>query len=249
MLSDYKVELWPGYITSIRQHEQDILVCGEVSHKVMRQQTIYEIMKEHQTKADWQDSFKREIIGSIVLTDYNNKTYRIDDVDFTMTPQSTFPKWNKATQTEEEITILDYYLNHNKNIRIKDAKQPLLVAKARFSDNRKKEEVDKILLLVPELCRATGLTDTMRADFRMMKAMAVHTQMDPINRTNRLLELTASLNTRPESVEQLRLFNVHLERDLVTFKGRALPQETMIFGNNKTSVNDDKGKFLANFVA
>lgn len=36
-LDQFKIELWPGYITSIRQHEQDILVCCEVSHKVCPQ--------------------------------------------------------------------------------------------------------------------------------------------------------------------------------------------------------------------
>lgn len=33
-INQYKVELWPGYITSARQHEKDVLVCCEVSHKV-----------------------------------------------------------------------------------------------------------------------------------------------------------------------------------------------------------------------
>ena len=33
-VSDYKLELWPGYLTSIRQHENDILMCAEITHKV-----------------------------------------------------------------------------------------------------------------------------------------------------------------------------------------------------------------------
>lgn len=73
-MNQFRVELWPGYITSIRQHEQNVLVCCEVSHKVMRQETIYEILRQcKQDDANWQDSFKREVIGTIVLTDYNNK--------------------------------------------------------------------------------------------------------------------------------------------------------------------------------
>jgi len=40
-----------------------------------------------------QDLFKTEIVGSIVLTDYNNKTYRVDDVDFSASPESVF-NWN-----------------------------------------------------------------------------------------------------------------------------------------------------------
>lgn len=30
------------------------------------------------------------LLGSTVITHYNRKTYRIDDIDFTMTPLSTF---------------------------------------------------------------------------------------------------------------------------------------------------------------
>lgn len=73
-MDQFRLELWPGYITSIRQHEHDILVCCEVSHKVMRQETIYEILRQcRQDDRNWQDSFKKEICGTIVLTDYNNK--------------------------------------------------------------------------------------------------------------------------------------------------------------------------------
>ena len=30
VLKDFKLELWPGYVTSIRQHENNILLCVEV---------------------------------------------------------------------------------------------------------------------------------------------------------------------------------------------------------------------------
>lgn len=39
----------------------------------------------------------------IVLTDYNNKTYRVDDIDFNSTPKSTF-----ATR-DGEISYCEYY--------------------------------------------------------------------------------------------------------------------------------------------
>ncbi|PSN42981.1 hypothetical protein C0J52_13213 [Blattella germanica] len=32
-INEYKLELWPGYITSIRQHEQELLLCTEITHK------------------------------------------------------------------------------------------------------------------------------------------------------------------------------------------------------------------------
>lgn len=40
----HKLELWPGYVTSIRQHESNILMCCEINHKIMRQETALELL-------------------------------------------------------------------------------------------------------------------------------------------------------------------------------------------------------------
>jgi len=42
------------------------------------------------------------------LTDYNNATYRVTDVDFDVTPRSTFEVKKKGTVTK--ISYVDYYL-------------------------------------------------------------------------------------------------------------------------------------------
>ena len=52
----------------------------------------------------WQDDVKRQLIGCVVLTRYNNKTYRIDDVAFEMTPESEFEMFDGST-----VTFCDYY--------------------------------------------------------------------------------------------------------------------------------------------
>jgi len=62
------MELWPGYQTSIRQHESDILLCTEIAHKVMRTDTLYNILSEAiRDSDDYQTAFKREIIGELIL--------------------------------------------------------------------------------------------------------------------------------------------------------------------------------------
>lgn len=52
----------------------------------------------------FQHLFQQAIIGRVVLTDYNNKTYRVDDVDFSITPESQF-----LMNRRELITYVDYY--------------------------------------------------------------------------------------------------------------------------------------------
>jgi len=42
----HKLQLWPGYVTSIRQHENEILLRVELTHKVMWQDTVYDLLLE-----------------------------------------------------------------------------------------------------------------------------------------------------------------------------------------------------------
>lgn len=94
-MRELKLEVWPGYITSIRQHDANILMCCETTSKVMRNETLYEILKRCQENyADYRKAYKAEVVGMTVLTDYNNKTYRIDDIEWNQNPQSTFDTKN-----------------------------------------------------------------------------------------------------------------------------------------------------------
>ena len=53
---------------------------------------------------------------------------------------------------------------------------------------------DDHILLIPELCNMTGLTDKMKADFRLMKAVAQHTKLIPEERRKKVLEFVSELN-------------------------------------------------------
>ena len=88
---------------------------------------------------------------------YNQKTYRVERVDFGMSPETTFDK--QGTQ----VSYKDYYKTRY-NEDITDPNQPLLINKDRKTGNE--------VALIPELCQLTGLTDSMRADFRLMKDLA-----------------------------------------------------------------------------
>lgn len=97
------------------------------------------------------------MIGTVVLTDYNNNTYRIEDVDFSTTPGDRFPMKNG-----ERITYVDYYKKRY-GIRIMNSRQPMLVTRSRTRD-RQAGEGERVYL-VPELCRATGAFIVLLATF------------------------------------------------------------------------------------
>lgn len=134
------------------------MICSEVAHKVMRVDTIYDNMQRIlREERDFKSNFLTAVLGQTVLTAFNNRTYRIDDVDFTKSPKSTFDK------KDGPISFIEYY-QQRYNITIRDPNQPLLVSKAKARDIRGGGNKD--ILLVPELCRSTGLTETMRSNFR-----------------------------------------------------------------------------------
>lgn len=87
----------------------------------------------------------------------NNKSYRIDDIDFGHNPTDTFRQGNV------EISYVQYY-NARHGIDITDLGQPLLINRKmmRFSGQDVKETC-----LIPELCHLTGLTDDQRNDFQV----------------------------------------------------------------------------------
>jgi len=60
-----------------------------------------------------QIDFKAGIIGAVVLTAYNNETYRIDDIDENSDPTSTFEKndGSKISYTQYYKEVRISYLN------------------------------------------------------------------------------------------------------------------------------------------
>lgn len=251
-----KLELWPGYLTSIRTYENDqILLCTEIIHKFMRNESIYEIARGLMSKGDWQDTLRKEIVGTTVLTDYTNKTYNIDDIDFTMSPLSTF-----KSAHGEESTFVEYYKNKY-NITIKDHRQMLLVSRARERDIRAGQPEN--IYLIPELSRATGLTDRLRADFKLMQKISNFTRLSPADRVRALKNFNNRIQSTPESVQILNQWELALSRgkkimfkillnlfyktfsllDLVEFPARELPPEEIVFGQNQKETANVKAEW------
>lgn len=230
-IREYQIELWPGYVTSIRQHEQDILVCAEIAHKTMRMQTCYDVLRECQRNdRNYKDAFTRTVLGVVVLTGYNNKTYTIHDVSYDMTPSSTFETRNGP------ISFVDYY-RQKYNISIRDPNQPMLLSRAKKRDLR--AGGCELMALVPELCQMTGLTEQMRNDFRMMRAMSDHTRLNPDRRIERLETFNRRLQTTPASMEVFQVWRMELDRRLVELPGRRLPQEKIVFATGEAMSGDN----------
>lgn len=71
----------------------------EVPARPRRRHAIYQ-----QNAAGFQDECTKQLVGSVVITRYNNRTYRVDDIDWDKTPRDSF-----TLASGEEITFVDYY--------------------------------------------------------------------------------------------------------------------------------------------
>lgn len=91
------------------------------------------------------------------------------------------------------------------NIRIQDQGQPLLISRSKARDIR--AGMPELVFLVPELCRQTGLSDAMRADFHLMRALDVHTKIGPDMRIKKLLHFNKRFTGTPQVVQVTDLFS------------------------------------------
>lgn len=86
------------------------------------------------------------------MTHYNKKTYRIDDVDFTKNPRSTF----HLRKEDRDVSYMEYYQTRY-SLSVRNASQPMLVSLPSRRDKNRGD--DQPVYLIPELCGMTGLSD------------------------------------------------------------------------------------------
>ncbi len=74
--------LYPGYEFTVRKYTQGVLLGLGIKHKILRTDTALDFMNSimHRSRTNAQSEITKELVGSIVMTKYNNKTYRVDDI-------------------------------------------------------------------------------------------------------------------------------------------------------------------------
>ncbi|GAB1865325.1 Piwi-like protein 1 [Camponotus japonicus] len=227
-LNQHRLEVWPGYVTAINEYEGGLKLCLDSKHRVMRTETIRDLITEiiRKGQSDYRDAVVNEIVGTSVLTRYNNKTYRIDDIAWDKSPEYVFSK------NGEEISLIDYYKVHW-NIEIEDKEQPLLVHRATIRTPTGEKE-ERVILLVPELSYAAGLTDSIRSNHYIMKDLSAITKSSPDHRRNVIRRFIEEVEKNKVTQELLSEWGLHLNNDIVQFIARRLDPEVIRFGNNKT---------------
>lgn len=92
------VRIYEGIQTAINSHKAGVLMMIDRLCKIVRLVTCREMMHGKDV-----NGMINTVLGAIVMTDYNSKTYKVSGVDFKKTPLSTFMKGS------QEMSYQQYY--------------------------------------------------------------------------------------------------------------------------------------------
>ncbi|XP_068143440.1 protein argonaute-3 [Drosophila tropicalis] len=225
-----KLEVWPGYVIAVEEYEGGLMLCCDVSHRLLCQRTVLDMLIEiyQHNKNLYQEVAKKSLIGSIVITRYNNRTYRIDDISFDQNPLSTFDTRNGS------ISYLEYYQKHH-YINIKDNKQPLLLSVKKTRGNDSLQTDDIRFCLIPELCYLTGLSDEIRADQKLMRDIVTFTRVSPNQRMLALNKFYENVSESEDARKILENWGLSLFKKYNNLIGRQMDQEKIYFASKSVS--------------
>lgn len=235
LIPQQRLEVWPGHITSVNEFEDGLMCNLDVSFRLLNTETVLEKLREiyHINPVNFQKQFKDTILGLVVLTRYNNKTYRVDDILWDQNPMTKF-----ETTSGEEITFKDYYWE-SYQIEIQDLKQPLLVHYETKRISGKKFPEERKMCLIPEICYLTGLTDLQRQNFKVMKDIASHTRVTPNQRAASMKKFIENVNENEEARKLLANWGLKLDESIVHLDGRVLPEQSVQFHGQLMPVGNE----------
>jgi aubergine-like protein len=212
----------------------------DVSHRVLRTRNILETMMETRQTAQQQGKdvaaeIKKLVVSHTVITSYNERAYRIDDVDFSSTPLSTF---EARVQGQSKIISYKDYLWNTYKVSVSNSDQPMLISKQIGPGG-----TERILLLVPELCLPTGLTDRMRSDFRFMKDLGSITISNPGPRIQKCTNLVKRIYENNECRTEMNTWGLKISDQPEKFTANKLNPGKILFNQGRTHDLASKSSF------
>jgi aubergine-like protein len=207
--------------------------------KFVRDENVLDILSQIKNQQEeWIEEAKRQLAGQIVLTTYNNRTYRVDDIIFNATNQT--PATYMFRQGNNDINLVTYY-KQRWNIDLLHHSSPLISCLPTARD-RRAGKFDPIIL-IPELCLMTGLTDKMRNDRKFMTSISEYSRLDPQTRCQRLNALIRKINSDPAVQNDLAEWGTSYDPNLIKLTGRLLPQEKIQMKGVESSYQQPTGDF------
>lgn len=149
------VNMYRAYFNTMKPIDGQIYLNLNPSVKFFQQEPLIYTMQN----IGGERRVKDELTGRSVMTLYNNRVYKIDEIDFSKTPRDTF--FCDMHNKNKEISFGDYiFENYKQKVTVAD--QPML----RHHNDRTNQDI----YLIPEFCVLTGITEMQKGkNFRAIK--------------------------------------------------------------------------------
>lgn len=225
----HKIKVLPGVLSTTYVTENGVLLNLDCIFRSLRTDSVLDFIREQMQRDshDYRKTVERELIGRILLANYNNKTFYVDSIRWDLSPKDTFDR-DKGGR----ISYKDYfYQQYNANIQ--DLNQPLICC------HRRRQNKDEFY--VPELCSLTGLTDDMRADHNVMRDLKDRTGLPPERRLRQQINFLDSSLKNKEFCDSLKKwqFSPGDPARPLQVTARVLPPPPVVFADNRLTNQDE----------
>ena len=216
--SNWKLELWAGYSTSLAIYNKIPLANIDVSFKVIREKTVAELINENKSK--WMEGsgkLKEMIVGMTVMTTHSKILFRIDDIDLGKRPIDTFARPDGTV-----MTFLQYFKDKY-NITLHEKSMPMLIQKKNRLNGK-----EEIHCFPPELCVLTGLSEEMKENRSLMKDLATTTKPNPTTRLQKCAELCKMMGTKDNVSSVMKEWDIQFNPEPVAIDAKKIEAGNML---------------------
>lgn len=132
------------------------------------------------------------------MTQYNNRTYKIDGLRFDLSPGSFFDFQGS------KITFGEYMLKRYK-LAVKVSEQPLLVSGE--------------IYLIPEFCLAVGMTERLNEQKGIYREVAMAKNGDAPIKIKGSIQLVKQIMSDPNCIERMKDWRFFVESECASVQG------------------------------
>lgn len=190
------------------------------------------------------DTFKNAQGADVSYMDYYKNQYGIDIRD---PGQPMLINRVKTKSVSEEDTIKLILLVPEVTRKSKKFSYRNCLSRNILIRNTGKRLSDNTCLQSPtlyffrQLCMMTGLTDTMRADFKIMKDVAAFTRVTPAQRQVAMASFFKRVSEDANARDILANWGLSIVPEPIRLDGRMLPPVTLNFGGRRSETQGPKG--------
>jgi len=162
-----RIDMSAGLINEIAL---TIDACSRVLDPRNVREVINDLEQQNKSKRQLEKALIGELRGRAVITDYNNKIYKINNVTFNTKPSEMTMRDPVDFEGSKEMTVTEFYKTKY-NREVKDYLPAVLLAHD-LAPRKRDAGRTRTLYLVPEFCRLTGYPPKIRKNHALMKKLA-----------------------------------------------------------------------------